>query len=510
MRFRPIGGGGGSSSGGGLTVGTTTITSGTNGRVLFDNSGVVGEYAITGTGSVAMSDSPVFTTNITTPAIVSTLGLSVTTTVRTSGVTPYYRNVTPADTGQTASTESIGEAFGGSSANPPVTVTRTWATGAYAGSQRENVFTAPTYNTAAASSWAGAILTTVAITAAPVIGGNISGSPNSYALWVQGGSVLLAGGITSPGPASGLGANNEFFGAGAGTTVAANCASNTLVGKSAGANISNGSSNVFVGSSCGSGNTLGTSTVRNTMMGAGAGINLVSGAADNTMLGSTVGQSVSGNRNTLLGSTTGTTTTALTTGSDNTLLGYGAITSVNSATFQTVIGSGAVGTANNQVTLGRPATDFVNCGIISSAGDSRVTGDVTNATATMANITGLSATLIAGRKYCGELVIFADDGTAVDGLQFDFDGGAATATSFVAGIAGTPIGATAGVVYSTALATDLTITTATTGTIAYIIKFSIVVNAAGTFIPRFSQVAHTTGTATIRLGSYMTLRDSPT
>jgi hypothetical protein len=51
----------------GLTVGTTTITSGTTTRVLYDNAGVVGEYAISGTGSVAMTGDPVFTNLITVP-----------------------------------------------------------------------------------------------------------------------------------------------------------------------------------------------------------------------------------------------------------------------------------------------------------------------------------------------------------------------------------------------------------------------------------------------------------
>ena len=46
----------------GLTVGTTAIASGTTTRVLFDNAGVLGEYAISGTGSVAMTTSPSFTT----------------------------------------------------------------------------------------------------------------------------------------------------------------------------------------------------------------------------------------------------------------------------------------------------------------------------------------------------------------------------------------------------------------------------------------------------------------
>jgi len=49
-------------SGGGLTVGTSTITSGTNTKVLYNNSGVLGEYTVSGTGNVALTTSPVFTT----------------------------------------------------------------------------------------------------------------------------------------------------------------------------------------------------------------------------------------------------------------------------------------------------------------------------------------------------------------------------------------------------------------------------------------------------------------
>lgn len=50
----PYGTGGSS----GLTVASTTITSGTTTRVLFDNAGILGEYMITGTGNVVMSTSP--------------------------------------------------------------------------------------------------------------------------------------------------------------------------------------------------------------------------------------------------------------------------------------------------------------------------------------------------------------------------------------------------------------------------------------------------------------------
>lgn len=45
-----------------LTIGTTTISGGNDTRILYDNAGVVGEYTISGTGSVAMTTSPVFTT----------------------------------------------------------------------------------------------------------------------------------------------------------------------------------------------------------------------------------------------------------------------------------------------------------------------------------------------------------------------------------------------------------------------------------------------------------------
>lgn len=56
-----------------LTIGTTTITSGTNTRILYNNSGVLGEYTLTGTGTVVvMATSPTFTTGLTTPQVLAT------------------------------------------------------------------------------------------------------------------------------------------------------------------------------------------------------------------------------------------------------------------------------------------------------------------------------------------------------------------------------------------------------------------------------------------------------
>ena len=55
----------------GLTVGTTPIASGTSTRILYDNAGVLGEYTLTGTGTVvAMQTAPTFITNITSPLVI--------------------------------------------------------------------------------------------------------------------------------------------------------------------------------------------------------------------------------------------------------------------------------------------------------------------------------------------------------------------------------------------------------------------------------------------------------
>lgn len=49
----------------GLTVGTTSITSGTNGYILYNNSGTLGNLATTGSGSVVLATSP----TLVTPAL---------------------------------------------------------------------------------------------------------------------------------------------------------------------------------------------------------------------------------------------------------------------------------------------------------------------------------------------------------------------------------------------------------------------------------------------------------
>lgn len=121
----------------GITIGTTTITSGTTTRILYDNAGVVGEYTITGTGTVvAMQTSPTFVTPIlgtpTSGTLTNATGLPISTGVSGLGAgiatflaTPSSANLATAVTDETgtgllvfgtapvfASTITIGTAAG--------------------------------------------------------------------------------------------------------------------------------------------------------------------------------------------------------------------------------------------------------------------------------------------------------------------------------------------------------------------------------------------------------------
>lgn len=144
-----------------------------------------------------------------------------------------------------------------------------------------------------------------------------------------------------------------------------------------------------------------------------------------------------------------------------------------------------------------------------TAGRARTTSAPTNATATMSNLTDLSLSVLAGRKYTGRLVLFCKNSTASEGFQVDFNGGSATVTSVQFGIATAP-GATIGTATSQAIGTAVTLTAmGSTNDLVLTIEFEIVVNAAGTLIPRFAEVSHTTGTATVEIGSSFWLEDSP-
>ncbi len=133
--------------------------------------------------------------------------------------------------------------------------------------------------------------------------------------------------------------------------------------------------------------------------------------------------------------------------------------------------------------------------------------DYTNATAVMSNISGLTRTLLTGRKYVFDMYLRFSNSTAADGIVIDFDGGTATATDFRVHclVFDTALLLSA---QTTAIATDISATTAT-GASTFDCHGSFTVNAAGTFIPRAQEEADGGGTLTIELGSDLRLHDVP-
>lgn len=78
-----------SATAGSVTVGTTSITSGTSGRVEFNNAGVLGELPTTGSGNVVLSTSGVMVTpNLGTPSAINLTNATVVPASQLSGVVP--------------------------------------------------------------------------------------------------------------------------------------------------------------------------------------------------------------------------------------------------------------------------------------------------------------------------------------------------------------------------------------------------------------------------------------
>lgn len=116
----------------GPVIGTTPIVGGTTTRVLYDNAGVEGEYLVSGTGNVAMTTNPVFTTpNLGVPSfetltnatgLVPSTGLAATGTPNSTTV--LYGNNTWAAVGNgTGSVTNV--ATGACLTGGPITTTGT-------------------------------------------------------------------------------------------------------------------------------------------------------------------------------------------------------------------------------------------------------------------------------------------------------------------------------------------------------------------------------------------------
>ena len=144
-----------------------------------------------------------------------------------------------------------------------------------------------------------------------------------------------------------------------------------------------------------------------------------------------------------------------------------------------------------------------------SAELAELTADVTESAGTLKNLTDLTLTPIAGRKYVkGELCLKCNNSVAAEGIQLDFNGGTATWTSFWAGanIQSTSGTDTPGTTIITSIAGVINYTLLTGETII-IVKFRGICNAGGTLIPRVAENSHVSGTLTVELGSWITMSD---
>lgn len=155
---------------------------------------------------------------------------------------------------------------------------------------------------------------------------------------------------------------------------------------------------------------------------------------------------------------------------------------------------------------------FTN-GIKDSAYTAFLSGDVTNNTTAMANLTGLSITVVSGLKYAFELVLQMSNSTAADGMKIDFDGGAATMTNFrCSAVLSRETGAIVTLAngVSTALATDINVAAmASTSQHCLRVVGSIEPSSSDTLIPRAAMNALSAGTLTTFRGSWLKLRVMP-
>jgi hypothetical protein len=140
------------------------------------------------------------------------------------------------------------------------------------------------------------------------------------------------------------------------------------------------------------------------------------------------------------------------------------------------------------------------------------TADLANSTTSL--IPGfISVNVRAGKRYTFEAFLFVTESTAADGAKIDFNGGTATMTNFIVtcllinavGAPLTQVAATA-----TTLATPLNIAATTDALVhQYTCSGAVEPATSGTFMPRHAQNAHTTGTLTLKRGSFLTIQDIP-
>lgn len=140
-------------------------------------------------------------------------------------------------------------------------------------------------------------------------------------------------------------------------------------------------------------------------------------------------------------------------------------------------------------------------GVTSSLLNPILTSNVSQNSATLQAITGLSSTLEAGAKYSFKMVLYVTNNVNAEGMKLDFNAGTATATAFRVHTIITDNGFNLST--NVGFLNQPMTTDNINGNTLVVSEGSITVNAAGTFQPQFAESTHTSGTITIFTGSHM-------
>lgn len=177
-----------------ITIGSTTVVSGTSTRILYNNAGTLGEYTITGSGTVvAMQTSPSFTT--------PSLGVATGSSIALGGCTIGAFQIC------TAGALSV---TGGSSLGGPITYGGVTLSNSVTGTGSMVLSASPTFTgtvTNAAATFSGAVTISGALTYGGVALANavtgtgnmvLSTSPSVTTLNIAGGGATITGSVTIP------------------------------------------------------------------------------------------------------------------------------------------------------------------------------------------------------------------------------------------------------------------------------------------------------------------------
>jgi len=127
--------------------------------------------------------------------------------------------------------------------------------------------------------------------------------------------------------------------------------------------------------------------------------------------------------------------------------------------------------------------------------------DAANATDVMAALDDLKCDVVSGNSYYFDLVLRVYDSN-MEGLSIDFNGGTATVSYFWASALGWALEPSMAR-HSAALATALSYDSLDGGDGLITVRCFLTVGDGGTFVPRFAQVSHSSGSITIKKGSWI-------